>query len=482
MKFQHNEKSFLRRALAAALILVLLLAILPARAVDSEETYIVSYKDEAVQTMEDDGLPFDVVDRTELECLLADDLVAWYEEDGCATLLDPEPEADLLGSLSPYYADIQWSLRLIGADAAFEKNYLGQGVRVGVIDSGVAEHADLRGNLLQGHNYTLGASDPNDTTDQFGHGTKVAGLIAASGSTGYIGAAPAAWIVPLKCTDSKTVRISTICEAIYGGIDDYHCDVLNLSLGTETEYQSLREAVEYAEAQGVVVVSAGGNGGTAARFYPAGFESVIGVGAVDRSSYVYYRSNHNDSIFLTAPGVNVRSTYYLGGYISDTGTSFSAPQVSGAAAVLMGMDGSLLPCEVRDLLKQSAKDQLPEGYDEYYGYGILDVGGCVTALEERKTEQSIPCAFLPLAGVATAVRNYTEETCDCRYILAQYGESGQCLSVTARDLIIPPGEAVTLEPVAQDQIIVQYLCDKDTMAPLAVERRTPASVGELNRP
>ncbi len=301
-------------------------------------------------------------------------MLEWYEEDGYAVLLDEEPR---------YYEDIQWNLDMIGAEETFRQAYLGQGVRVGVLDSGINPHPDLAANLAPGHNYAEGASDPEDTADAFGHGTRVAGLISGAGDHGYIGAAPRATLVPLKVTDGKSVRISVICRAIYGGVDDYDCDVLNLSLGVTSEYQSLQEAVDYAEAHNVVVVSAVGNGGNTAVYYPARYDSVIGVGSVDASGRIYYRSNHNDSVFLTAPGAEVRSTAAAGGYMLCTGTSFAVPQVTAASAVLLGMDRELTPGEIRELLADTASDRGTEGYDEYYGYGVLNLAGCAEALAAR---------------------------------------------------------------------------------------------------
>ena len=211
----------------------------------------------------------------------------WAERDGEAILLEPEGDAELLGTLSPYYADKQWNLDMIGADAAFRQGFLGQGIRVGVLDSGVNPHPAFGDRLLAGHNYVQDANDPEDTTDTFGHGTRVAGLIAARTEEGYIGTAPQALIVPLKVTDGKSVKISAVCEAIYGAVDEYGCQVLNLSMGVRSDYTVLREAVAYAESKGVVVVSAVGNNGSNAMYYPAAYDTVIGVGAVDCNSVLY---------------------------------------------------------------------------------------------------------------------------------------------------------------------------------------------------
>ena len=279
-----------------------------------------------------------------------------------------------------HYENEQWNLDMIHAEGAFAKGALGQGIRVGVLDSGINPHADFGDRLLPGHNYMEDAADENDTSDSLGHGTGVAGLIAGANERGYIGTAPGAMLVPLKVTDGKEVSISAVCRAIYSGVDDYGCNVLNLSLGIEEEYEELREAIDYATGKGVIVVAATGNDGTNTVYYPAGYDSVIGVGAVNQDGTSYYHSVHNSSVCVTAPGVRVRSTGNDGEYTYCTGTSFAVPQVAGAVAVLLGLNPTLTQEQIAALLSNTATDRGEAGYDEYFGYGILNLTGCVEAL------------------------------------------------------------------------------------------------------
>ena len=185
--------------------------------IDPAADYIVRLAGEAER--------FSVVKGDEVNRLLAEDALLWYEEDDALSLMDGE---------SAYYESYQWNLTAIGADGAFARGYAGQGIRVGVLDSGVNPHPDFESRLLPGRCYIENAKDPDDTSDSFGHGTKVAGLLAGAGEHGCVGAAPMAQIVPLKCTDGQSVRVSALCRAIYGGIDDFGCRVLNLSLGIRT--------------------------------------------------------------------------------------------------------------------------------------------------------------------------------------------------------------------------------------------------------
>ena len=181
--------------IAAVLIVVSLVNGVPASAASETETeYIVKYKESAAWLMEDDSVPFDVVTEAEMNRLRSAGLLEWYEPDGVMTLLDE--------TASPWYEDDKWDLALIQADAAFEQNYTGRGLRIGILDSGINPHADLTGNLLPGHNY-LEDADADNTIDAYGHGTLVAGLISGAGENGAIGVATGAEIVPLKVTDAS---------------------------------------------------------------------------------------------------------------------------------------------------------------------------------------------------------------------------------------------------------------------------------------
>lgn len=476
MPLRRANMTGVRPILLAALVLLVLSFLLPARAAGTAgKDYIVKYKDSAAALMGDDSpAPFDVVSEAEMRRLDRAGLLAWYEEDGEAFLLDEEPAGELPESLSPFYDDRQWNQDMIGAEAAFRHGYLGQGVRVGVIDSGVNPHPDFGDRLLEGHNYMEDAADPEETADRYGHGTRVAGLVAASGGSGHIGPAPGARLVPLKVTDEKSIRISAICRAIYGGVDDYHCDVLNLSLGVTRQYESLKEAIAYCEQEGVVVVSAVGNNGNRTFQYPAGYDTVIGMGAVDSDGRLYYHSNCNESVFLTAPGEEVRTTYALGGYTTASGTSFAVPQAAGAAAVLMSADRTLTPQAIRDLMRETAIDAGAEGYDECYGCGILNLGGCVEALTGgAEVPAESPCTFLPASGPAGALRNNTDEAAVCTYILAWYDSAGVCRIAETRQLSIPPEGTVSISPPDGTRSFGQFVCRTDTLIPLAPARKAP---------
>ena len=343
--------------------------------------YIVFYKEDAARLMEDSGAPFDLVSGEELQSLLAQGVVEAYE---------PDQPVWLVGEVSPYYDDAQWNLEMIGAGTSLAMGQTGEGVRVGVIDSGIAPVPGLEGRLAPGYDYVGGRED---ATDAMGHGTFVAGLIAGMGSQGLLGAAPGVTLVPLKCFTGTEGKVSDVVAGVFGGIDDFDCDVLNLSLAFVNPSLAMEKAVEYAEAQGVTIVSAAGNGGTALPYYPAMYDTVIGVGAVAHNGQVYSRSNHYEGVTLVAPGVNVTSLSHQGGTSFGSGTSFSTPHVSAAVAVLKGMIPSLTPKEIRDLLIETAVTTSGEpGWNAWYGYGCINLGASVEQLakDPRYTGETPP--------------------------------------------------------------------------------------------
>ena len=213
------------------------------------------------------------------------------------------------------------------------------------------------------------------------------------------------------------------------------------------------------------MVAAAGNKGNTSVYYPAAYDSVIGVGAVDRDGNWYYHSNHNGSVFLTAPGVEVKTAGQRGGYVIKTGTSFSTPFVTAAAAVVLSIDDSLTPAELRQVLSETASDQGGEGWDEYYGYGILDITGCVTALAG---DPDAPCAF---SGAAT-LRNYTDTDLDCAYVLAEYDEAGRCLNIQIWEYTVPAHGSVKIAPPEEHTIYGQFVYETATLTPLANARKS----------
>lgn len=422
------------KILCALMAALLLFSAVP-KAVADGGRYIVKFRDPGAMTSAAVTCgPFAVVDAGELQRLLAADALEWYEKDAPVAL--SESDAELAGTLSPWYTDDMWHLDMIGASAAYEQGAMGAGVRVGVLDSGIAPHAAIADRLAEGWNYVDGNADTND---DYGHGTGVAGLIAGRSAEGFIGVAPEAELIPLKCFKQKNSKISNVIKGIYGGVDDLGCNILNLSLGFPEDSPALREAIDHAAEMGVLVVTSAGNGGSAALNYPAAYESVLGVGEANSDGSVSLRSNHHKGVYILAPGEKLTTIYYGGGYTEVTGTSFSVPLVVGAAAVLWSARPELDAQDLMDLLGQAATDGGDPGYDEYYGWGILNVRA---ALEAEKTWSSAAAASVSMAliGDGVAIWNKTPEPLDAQLLAAKYDDAGLQSTVSVIPLHLAPGE------------------------------------------
>lgn len=284
----------------------------------------------------------------------------------------------------------QWNLADdgygIGVQAAWDQGFTGDGVRLALIDSGInADHEDFQGvDIEQGYNVI---EQNTDTSDRFGHGTVVAGIIAANSHNGIgiTGICDGVTIVPIKCFDSSTTNVRHVVEGIYRAVDDFQCDVINLSLGVSADMQALREAVDYAVSKGVIIISAVGNNGNTAPtqlLYPAAYDNVIGVGAYGHNGEICSFSHINNSVFVTAPGEDLYSldANTTDGYRVVSGTSFAAAQVSALAVLVKAYDKQITATQFQELLKTSAQDAGPTGYDLSYGYGMISIPRLLQAL------------------------------------------------------------------------------------------------------
>jgi len=277
----------------------------------------------------------------------------------------------------PYYRyGYQWGLQKIEAPSAWDLSTGHSEVIVAVVDSGVAPtHPDLRDKLVPGYNFV---SDSQDTADDHGHGTHMAGIIAATADNG-IGIAGVSFhsrIMPVKVIDSEgRAWYSRIAQGIVYAAD-HGAKVINLSLGGYAFSSYLQDAVDYAWNRGAVVVAAAGNGNTDEPFYPAAYVNAIAVSATDRNDSRAPFSNYGSYISVAAPGVGVYSTYWHGGsnyYASMSGTSTAAAYVSGIAALLLSQDSTQSNDAVRSVIRETADDLGEAGWDQYYGYGRVNL-------------------------------------------------------------------------------------------------------------
>lgn len=236
--------------------------------------------------------------------------------------------------------DRQWALPHIQAESAWREMGELAGVSVAVIDTGVCmSHEDLVGRVLDnGYDFVENDDDPEDV---FGHGCSVAGIIAANidNGIGIAGFAPNASILPIRVLGpSGSGSMADVAAGIVYAADN-GADIINLSLGSSIGSQVTQDAVNHALGKGVTVIASAGNSGGSLPGFPARYDNVVAVGAIDpggaRSSF----SNKGGDIW--APGRDVHTIFLDNGYKALNGTSFSAPYVAAMAAVLEGMGAEL---------------------------------------------------------------------------------------------------------------------------------------------
>ncbi|MCI3921387.1 S8 family serine peptidase [Paenibacillus sp. TRM 82003] len=242
-------------------------------------------------------------------------------------------------------------------------------VTVAVVDTGVhLEHPDLQGRLTTGRNILEPKSSPADDN---GHGTSVAGVIAANANNGIgiAGIAPNVTILPVKAIGAKGIgEEEHLGQGIRYAVDE-GADIIVLSLGLHLYSPYLAEIVAYAESKGVLLVAATGNDGIGSVRYPAAYPTVIAVGGASMTGEYKPEANFGPEVDLIAPW-NVFTTATGDGYLNKNGTSMAAPQVAAVAALMLGLEPGLKPADIRERLRQSADPLLPH-WNGQSGYGLL---------------------------------------------------------------------------------------------------------------
>jgi hypothetical protein len=245
----------------------------------------------------------------------------------------------------------------------------GPPITVALVDTGVdLTHPDLQGKLTDGYNLLQPNRPPQDDN---GHGTNVAGIIAAAANNdkGIAGISPNVRIMPIKALESDgRGDEAKLSEGIRYAVD-HGARIVVLSLGLYRYDEELARTVRYAEDRGVLLVAATGNDGNSVN-YPAAFPSVVAVGGVDPYNQPEYRSNIGPEIDMVAP-YDVFTTALGGGYEAKNGTSMAAPQVAAVAALAWSKYPWMTPYQLRSLLEQTAEDLGGPGWDPYTGFGLL---------------------------------------------------------------------------------------------------------------
>ena len=312
-------------------------------------------------------------------------------------------------SNDPRY-DAQRSLQTLGWETLHQSlGPIKKQIVVAIIDSGIDyDHEDLRDNIwhndaelrgtqgvddddngyiddIRGWDFTHAPGVPgtgdylnrdNDPRDESSHGTRVAGIVAATtnNDVGIAGIAPDAQLMALRAGLNRLGVIGSFLEeddlaaAILYAVEN-GAQVINMSWGGPERTFVLSDILQYAHAMGVVLVSAAGNS-SGPLAYPAAHHATLAIGATDHEDRLaHYFSNRGAALDLVAPGVRVLSTFPNNQYLAASGTSFSAPHVAGLAALILSRRPELSPQSIRGLLIASAVDLGDPGHDNFYGAG-----------------------------------------------------------------------------------------------------------------
>ena len=370
----------------------------------------------------------------------AQDNIVWIPEDSI------EPWS---GRLGPGFGSrlLDW----LGIDAAKEKR--GEGVTVAVLDTAVSksvvnQNADIK---------QIDLFDYSQNASETGHGNAVASLLVADDRE-LSGLAPSIELLSIPVLDANGEGSAfDLAKGIIAAVDA-GANVISMSLGSYTNSALLKAAVDYAASAGVVLVGAAGNDGVNQVLYPAAYDNVIAVGAVDANANAAGFSNTGGEISLAAPGVGINSAWTEGsGIASFSGTSAAVPCVVGVIAnILSDYGGALTPAEAAEHVVNYTTDNGAPNKDETYGQGVLDYSRAAEANTPGIIDAAAAGHFLDTANatettvpLVVSAQNTGTETLATMTLTAVVDGTSQ--SFTFVD--VKPGEVVSsILPISIEQI------------------------------
>jgi subtilisin family serine protease len=302
----------------------------------------------------------------------------------------------------------QWNLDPVAAEQGWDLSRGSSSIPVAVVDSGIdATHPDLAGKVLPGYNSAQNTALTSGNSDDFsGHGTGVAGVIAAATDNGA-GIAGVGWntpVVPIRSTDADGFSTATSVAAGVRWAADQGIRIINLSLGSCFPNQTVADAVSYAQSRGALIIAAVGNEAQEGNQvnYPAAFEGVLGVGATSFNGSRALYSNTGSHVDLVAPGGSLSDDNDLshgmlvlapaGQLDRVDGTSFSSPMVAAAAALVLSAKPTLTASELAAALTATTTDMGAAGRDDEYGNGMLHIERALKSVGDASTPTATPSA------------------------------------------------------------------------------------------
>ncbi|MBO8170470.1 MAG: S8 family peptidase [Bacillaceae bacterium] len=273
---------------------------------------------------------------------------------------------------------IPWGVRKVSAPKVWPKTR-GSGVKIGVIDTGIDRtHPDLRSRVAGGVDVREGDSPFRDLN---GHGTHIAGIIAAAlNHEGIVGVAPEASLYSIRAFGAEGTGSTTdVIEGIDWAID-HGMDIINMSFGSEEGSQAERNAVRAALDAGIIMLAAAGNAGGRVDF-PARYRGVIGVGAITINNRIPSFSNRGRGVDFVEPGVDILSTWPGGSYRRLDGTSMATAHLSGIAAIFLSVFPDLTPVQLYRKFRQSSVSlSLPA---HVQGAGVVTLSRLAAKINEK---------------------------------------------------------------------------------------------------
>lgn len=278
---------------------------------------------------------------------------------------------------------VSWGVKPIQIPSAWQTGYTGKGIKVAVIDTGIGPHDDL--NVVERISFVR--SEPS-TGDLNGHGTHIAGIIAAlDNNIGVKGIAPDAELYSLKVFNKEGKGYTQDVLAAIDWAIEHQIDIINLSLTSEAAVSSYEDLVNHAYQKGILIIGAAGNSiETDVKIdnvkYPARYTNVIAVSSVDSKGNKGYFSSIGPAVEVTAPGVNIYSTYVNNSYDILQGTSLATAFVTGHLALLKEAYPNLNNTQLRKIMVDTSFDLGPSGRDPVFGYGLIQAAPYTLPLYE----------------------------------------------------------------------------------------------------